>query len=93
MAESLRLPPATQGGEQWALKTPHASFYDPALRSTVEQAFDATWTVLQARDPLRDFEQDYELKTALSRKLMGLAADGVTDPIELREWALEGLPR
>jgi len=24
---------------------------------------------------------------------MALAADGVTDPIELREWALESLPR
>ena len=68
-------------------------FYDPALRSTVEQAFDATWPVLHARDALRNFEQDYELKTALSRKLMGLATDGVTDPIELREWALVGLPR
>ena len=44
----------------------------------MEQAFNATWTVLQARDPLRDFEQHYELKTALNRKLM------------LREWALEG---
>jgi hypothetical protein len=33
------------------------------------------------------------LKTTLRRKLMGLAVDGVTDPIELREWALEGLPR
>ena len=70
-----------------------ATFYDPALRSTVERAFDVTWTVLQARDPFRDLDQDYELKTALSRKLMGLATDGVTDPIELREWALEGLPR
>jgi hypothetical protein len=74
-------------------KNPPPVFCDPAPRSTVEQAFDATWTVLQARDPLRDLEQDYELKTVLSRKLMGLAADGVTDPIELREWALEGLPR
>lgn len=74
-------------------KNPPRSFCDPALRSTVEQAFDATWTVLQARGPLRDFEQDYELKTALRRKLVELAADGTTDPIELREWALEGLPR
>ena len=74
-------------------KIPPRTFYDPALRSTVEQAFDATWKALQARDPFRDFEQDYELRTALSRKLMGLAADGVIDPIELREWALEGLPR
>jgi hypothetical protein len=74
-------------------KNPPRISYDPVLRSTVERAFDATWTVLQARDPFRDFEQDYELKTSLSRKLIGLAADGVTDPIELREWALEGLPR
>ena len=72
-------------------KNPPRTFYDPSLRSTVEQAFDATWTVLQTRDPFRDFQQDYELKTSLRRKLMGLAADGVTDPIELREWALEGL--
>ena len=93
MAESLRLPPATQGGEPWALKTRHATFYVSALRSTVEQAFEATWTALQARDPFRDFERDYELKATLRRKLMGLAVDGVTDPIELREWALEGLPR
>ena len=70
-------------------KSPPRIFHDPALRSAVEQAFEATWTVLQARNPLRDFEQDNESKTALSRKLMGLAVDGVTDPIELREWALE----
>jgi hypothetical protein len=63
------------------------------LRCTVEQAFDATWTALQARDPFRDFERDYELKATLRRRLMGLALDGVTDPIELREWAVEGLPR
>ena len=93
MAESLRLPPAKQGGEPWALKNPPPTFYVSALRSTVEQAFEATWTALQARDPFRDFERDYELKATLRRKLMGLAVDGVTDPIELREWALEGLPR
>jgi hypothetical protein len=74
-------------------RNPPSTFYDPALRSTVEQAFDATWRALQARDPFRDFEGDYELKPALRRKLMGLAADGVTDPIELREWALESLSR
>ena len=74
-------------------KNPPRTFYDPALRSTVERAFDVTWTVLQARDPFRDLSEDNELKTALNRKLMGLATDGVTDPIELREWALEGLPR
>jgi hypothetical protein len=47
--------------------------------------------VLQACNPFRDFESDSELKTALSRKLVTLTADGVTDPVELREWALESL--
>jgi hypothetical protein len=70
---------------------PQIDPYNPETLEALTQAFDATWVVVQARDPFRDFERDFELKTALSRKLMTLAADGVTDPIELREWALEGL--
>jgi len=72
-------------------RNPPPNLYDPALLTAVEQAFKSTWTVLHARDPFRDFEQDYEVKTALSDKLIALAGDGVTDPIELREWALESL--
>ncbi len=64
---------------------------DPKTLAAIGEAFDATWVVLQARDPFRDFERDSELRTALNRRLMTLAADGVTDPIELREWALESL--
>ena len=56
----------------------------------LRQAFNATWVEVQARDPFRDLERDSELKTAISQKLSMLAADGVIDPIELREWALEG---
>ena len=70
---------------------PPINTYDPKTLDALREAFDATWVVLQARDPFRDFERDFELKTALSQKLMTLAADGVTDPTELREWALEGL--
>ena len=72
-------------------RNPPTNLYDPALLAAVERAFDATWAVLQARDPFRDFDKDNELKTELSHKLSALAADGVTDAIELREWALEGL--
>ena len=64
---------------------------DPYNAKTLEaltQAFDATWVVVQARDPFRDFERDFELKTALSQMLMTLAADGVTDPIELQSGPL-----
>ena len=69
-------------------KNPPITLYDPAMLATMEQAFDSTW-VLQARYPFRDFERDSELKTALGQKLLTLATEGVTDPIELREWALE----
>ena len=72
-------------------RNPPPNLYDPALLAAVEQAFDATWTELQARDPFRDFDKDNELKTELSHELSALAADGVTNAIELREWALEGL--
>ena len=72
---------------------PQINLYDPKALETLDQAFEATWVVLQARVPFRDFQRDTELKSALSQKLMRLAADGVTDPIELREWALEGLPK
>jgi len=65
--------------------------YDAKTLGALREAFEATWVVLQARDPFRDFERDSELRAALSRKLKMLAADGVTDPIELREWALESL--
>lgn len=64
-----------------------------SLRAALEQAFNATWTVLQARNAFRDFDRDNELQTALSQTLATLAVEGVTDPIELREWALESLPR
>jgi hypothetical protein len=73
-------------------QNPQINPYDPKTLDALGEAFDATWVVLQARDPFRDFERIYELRTALSQKLVALAADGVTDPIELREWALESLP-
>ena len=70
---------------------PYVDLYDPKTLKALAQAFDATWVEVQVRDPFRDFERDLELKTALNQKLVALAKDGVTDPIELREWALESL--
>ena len=68
-------------------RNPHSIQTTDALR----EAFEATWVVVQARDPFRDLESDFELRATLRQKLVALARDGVTDPIELREWALEGL--
>jgi hypothetical protein len=74
-------------------RNPPLNLNSSRLRPALEQAFDATWTELQARNAFRDFDRDNELQTALSQKLATLAVEGVTDPIELREWALESLPR
>jgi hypothetical protein len=74
-------------------RNPPLNLNSSPLRAALEQAFDATWTVLQARNAFRDFDRDNELQTALSQTLATLAVEGVTDPIELREWALESLPR
>ena len=72
-------------------QTPSIDSHDPKTLDALREAFEATWVVLHARDPFRDFERDLDLRVALSRKLKMLASDGVTDPIELREWALESL--
>ncbi len=73
-------------------RNPPLNLYDPKSLEALGQAFDATWLELQSRDPFRDFERDSDLKTALGLTLTTLAEDGVTDPVELREWALESLP-
>ena len=72
-------------------RNPPTYLHDAKTLRALRQACDATWVELQARDPFRDFERDSELKTAINQKLWALARDGVTDPLELREWALESL--
>ncbi len=72
-------------------RNPRLGLYDPATLEALGQAYNAAWLVLRARDPFRDFERDSDLKAALSRKLLALAANGVTDAVELREGAVEGL--
>lgn len=64
------------------------SSYSPSVLAALEQAFDAVWTTLYAHRP-RDRDQTKELKITLSQTLVGLAADGITDPEELRRKALQ----
>jgi hypothetical protein len=48
--------------------------------------------VMQAHEPLLDADRVTELSIEISRKLVELAADGVTDPAQLRRLALQSLP-
>ena len=70
-------------------RNPPTDVYDTSTLAGTGAGIHRHLGGVQARDPFRDFERDSELKTAISQKLSMLAVDGVTDPIELRECALE----
>jgi len=70
---------------------PRVDIYDPKTLAVMDQAFTAIWKVLRADDPFRDYGQDGELRLDIGQKLMDLAADGVTDPVRLRNLTVESL--
>ena len=61
-----------------------------SIADAIDQAFEAVWRTLCAHMP-PDSDQSQELKITLSQTLIALAADGVTDPRELRRKALESM--
>ena len=70
---------------------PPPSWSDPVVLAAIERAFDATWPVIRAHEAGNETRMA-ELSMALSHRLVELAADGVTDPKELRRLALETFP-
>ena len=76
--------------------TPQNPFNNPKLLIELAQAFESIWLVMEAHepilDPIPDAERAKELSSEISRKLVELAAYGVTDPAQLRKLTLESLP-
>jgi hypothetical protein len=73
-----------------SLETP-PSWADPIVLASIERAFDATWPVIRAHEAGANKARMNELSMALSHKLIELASEGITDPMELRRLALEAL--
>ena len=71
---------------------PLPKFDDPKLLTALAQAFESTWLVMRAHEPLLDADRAKELGSEIRLKLVELAADGVTDPAQLRRLTLESLP-
>ena len=67
-----------------------ADIYDPKTLAAMDQAFAAVWHMLRD-DPFRDYASDTELRNAIGKKLLNLVADGVTDPLRLRNLTVESL--
>jgi hypothetical protein len=59
----------------------------PSTLDAIDQAFEAVWKMLYAH-VAPDSDQSRELRIELRQTLIGLAADGVTDPRECagRRW-------
>jgi hypothetical protein len=72
-------------------RNPRLDVYDPKTLEVMDQAFAAIWKVLKAGDPFRDYAKDGELRIAVGQKLLNLVADGVTDPVRLRQLTVQTL--
>jgi len=72
--------------------TPHedSNSYSPELLNSMEQAFTAVWEMLYAHMPVAG-DDAHELQVRLSRILVSLASDGITDTADLRSKALEAM--
>ena len=68
-----------------------ADIYDPKTLAAMDQAFAAIWKALRADDPFRDYARDSELRLAIGKKLLDLAADGEDDPVRLRKRTVDSL--
>ena len=71
------------------MRDPQLDIYDPKTLAVMDQAFAAIWTTI--RGPVRNNANDSELRIEVGHKLLNLVADGVTDPIRLRQLTVRSL--
>ena len=71
-------------------QNPQSHIYDPKTLAAMDQAFAAIWHMLRADDRFRN-PAYIELRIAIGKKLLNLVAEGVTDPLRLRNFTVESL--
>jgi hypothetical protein len=66
------------------------SSFDAESLRVLEDLFDVTWTIVQARHPFRDLERDPALQNDLRRRLFILAENaGLNDLDQIQRSALQ----
>jgi hypothetical protein len=63
--------------------------FDPSQLATLEKAFKAAWAVLKPKKMVAGSSQEKAQKLALAGFIATLAKDGVTDPHDLKQRAIE----
>ena len=69
---------------------PTPNWSDPDILALLTRAFDEAWPTLRADECDEDKPHIAELSMALNRKLVELAANGVTDSEDLLGWKDRG---
>ena len=72
-----------------ASRNPRIDVYDPKTLAVMDLAFASIWATV--RGPVLDYTTDRELRMAVGQKLLNLVADGVTDPVRLRQLTVASL--
>lgn len=62
--------------------TPRKTVFDAAALSTLDELFDSTWDIVEARYPFRDMSKDAELKAELKRALFAAAEASGLDNLD-----------
>ena len=66
--------------------------FDAANLRLLEELFESTWAIVQARHPFRDLEKDPDLQNDLRRKLFILAENcGLSNLDQLQRSALKAI--
>ena len=68
----------------------YQNFYDPKTLAVMDRAFAAIWTVVKT-EPFRNYGHDRALRLVIGAKLLNLVAEGVIDPVRLRQLTVESL--
>ena len=66
----------------------HPKLYDPATMASIKAAFYEVWMALETQRAV-DGTEDAELKAAIIRRLIDLAANGTVHPEEMKAEVLE----
>ena len=70
---------------------PRADIYNLKTLAAMDQAFAAAWRMLRKDERFRDNASDSVLRIAIGRKLLNLVANGVIDPLRLRNLTVKSL--
>ena len=72
--------------------TNHPRLYDGAIMANIKAAFHDVWDAVEAHAPIWDTVSKDELKAAIIRRLLALAAKGTTSRDVLKMKVLCSLP-